>query len=125
MDRSASLPRPRPALPLEALADAARALDGVRRSDLVPGDRLLVSTRNSIYTLTARAGGDFVVSGGWYERQGAGEVTVTIAGCTAGGRALFTEMVAAPGLFLEFGDGTATTRIRRVRRLTAVAGTAR
>ncbi len=122
MDRSGSLPRPRPALQLEALADAARMLDGVRRGDLAPGDRLLVSTRNSIYTLTARAQGDFLVSGGWYERQGAGEVAVAVAGCTAGGRALFTEMVAAPGLFLEFGDGTATTRIRRVRRLAPTTG---
>ena len=44
-------------------------------------------------------------------------------GCTAGGRALFTTLIAAPGLFLELGDGTRTTRIRRVRRIPAGAQT--
>lgn len=102
---------------LEALADAAPSLGGVRRRELEPGARLLVSTRNSIYSLTALADGNFLVSGGWYERNGRCEVALAIAGCTAGGRALFTDLIAAPGLFLEFGDGTATTRIRRVRRL--------
>ncbi len=108
---------PRHGIRLEALADAARALGGVRRGELEPGDRLLVSTRNSIYALTARPDGTFLVSGGWYGRTGRGEVRLAIAGCTAGGRALFTDLVAAPGLFLEFGDGTSTTRIRRIRRL--------
>lgn len=108
---------PRQGIRLEALADAARSLDGVRRRELAAGDRLLVSTRNSIYSLTACADGTFLVSGGWYERSGRSDVPLAIAGCTAGGRALFTDLVAAPGLFLEFADGTSTTRIRRVRRL--------
>ena len=118
MADSGILPRHRfRGIRLEALADAAPSLGGVRRRELEPGARLLVSTRNSIYTLLALADGNFLVSGGWYERNGRSEVTLAVAGCTAGGRALFTDLVAAPGLFLEFGDGTATTRIRRVRRL--------
>ncbi len=33
----------------------------------------------------------------------------------AGGHALFTDHIAAPGLFMEFADGLRTTRIRTVR----------
>jgi hypothetical protein len=44
---------------------------------------------------------------------------VAVNGCTAGGRAIFTGILAAPGLYLELGDGTVTTRIRRVRRISA------
>jgi hypothetical protein len=119
--RTETLPPGRPprpaALPLDALVAASGELDGVRRRDLAAGDRLVVSTRNSIYSLVARADGRFVVSGGWFERHGGGARTLAVNGCTAGGHALLTDLVAAPGLFLEFGDGTKTTRIRRVRLL--------
>lgn len=113
------LPQPREAISIDDLASAAGVVGGVRRKDLGAGDRVIVSTRNSVYLLTARSDGAFDVSGGWFEREGAGTATVEVAGCTAGGHAIFTEHVAAPGLFLEFGDGLRTTRIRTVRRLTA------
>jgi hypothetical protein len=85
------------ARPLELLTEAADRLDGVRRGELGPGDRLLVATRNSIYALTARADGRFEARGGWFERAG--------------------KSPAETGLFLEFDDGTRTTRIQRVRLL--------
>ena len=59
------------------------------------------------------------VGGGWFEREGRGSATVEILGCTAGGHALFTDHIAAPGLFMEFGDGLRTTRIRTVRAIRA------
>ena len=105
-------------LPIERLARAAEKLGGVRRTDLHPGDRVIVSTKNSVYSLTARADGTFLVSGGWYELQGLGPTRTEVRGCTAGGNALLTEHIAAPGLFLEFEDGLRTTRIRTVRRIT-------
>jgi len=114
----------RPAVALGDLTSAAEALAGIRRSDLAPGDRLLVSTKNSIYSLVARADGRFDISGGRFARDpqgGDGTQTLEVHGCTAGGHALFTRIVAAPGLFLELGDGTRTTRIRRVRRISAGA----
>ncbi len=103
--------------PLELLTEAADRLDGVRRGELGPGDRLLVATRNSIYALTAREDGRFEARGGWFERSGTSPAEIGVVGCTAGGSALFTRIVAAPGLFLEFDDGTRTTRIQRVRLL--------
>ncbi len=107
----------RAALPLATLAAAADRIAGVRRAELSAGDRLLVATRNSIYILTSLADGLFQISGGFFERQGRAAVRLAVAGCTAGGRALFRDIIAAPGLFLEFSDGTHTTRIRHVRRL--------
>ena len=108
---------PRTGRVLQTLAAAAGAIVGIRRCDLEPGDRLVVATRNSIYQLVAAADGRFTVSGGWFERQGLGQQRVAVAGCTAGGRALFTDLLAAPGMFLEFGNGAVTTRILHVRRL--------
>lgn len=111
--------RPLKAIPIDDLAQAADHFGGVRRRDLERGDRVIISTKNSVYSLTARADGSFDVSGGWFEREGSGSATVEVLGCTAGGHALFTEHIAAPGLFLEFGDGLRTTRIRTVRAIPA------
>ena len=111
--------QPLKAIPIDDLAEAAGVVGGVRRQELESRDRVIVSTKNSVYSLTARADGSFDVSGGWFEREGEGTVTVEILGCTAGGHALFTDHIAAPGLFMEFADGLRTTRIRTVRRIPA------
>jgi hypothetical protein len=114
--------RPLKAIPIDDLAEAAGVVGGVKRNDVEAGDRIIVSTKNSVYWLTARAGGSFDVSGGWFERQGEGTVEVEVLGCTAGGHALFSDHIAAPGLFMEFADGLRTTRIRTVRRIRAGGG---
>lgn len=114
--------KPLKAIPIDDLAEAAGVVGGVHRKDLESGDRVIVSTKNSVYSLTARADGSFDVSGGWFEREGEGAVTAEVLGCTAGGHALFTDHIAAPGLFMEFADGLRTTRIRTVRRIPASGG---
>ena len=111
--------KPLEAIPIDNLAEAAGVVGGVRRQDIEIGDRIIVSTKNSVYSLTARADGSFEVSGGWFEREGKGAARVEILGCTAGGHALFSDHIAAPGLFMEFADGLRTTRIRTVRRIVA------
>jgi hypothetical protein len=111
--------RKRKAIPLDGLTEAADLVDGVRRRELDPGDRVVISTKNSVYSLTARADGSFDVSGGWFEREGVGATRVEIRGCTAGGHAIFTDHIAARGLFMEFADGLRTTRIKSVRRIPA------
>lgn len=112
-----SVPRALPFLGLDDLARAADRLEGVRRAELATGDRVLVATRNSVYALERLADGEFRVAGGFFLRTRGGPVKLAVSGCTAGGRALFVDLVAAPGLFLEFADGTRTTRILDVRRL--------
>ena len=105
----------RKAIPLDGLTEAAELVDGVKRRDLDPGDRVIISTKNSVYALTAVADGWFEVSGGWFEREGEGETRVEIRGCTAGGHAIFTDHIAARGSSWSSLTGLRTTRIKSVR----------
>lgn len=107
--------RNRRAITLDNLAEAAELVDAVKRRALDPGDRVIISTKNSVYSLTARSDGSFTACGGWFEREGEGESRVEVRGCTAGGHAIFTDHIAARGLFMEFEDGLRTTRIKSVR----------
>jgi hypothetical protein len=100
---------------LDALARNLSRIGGVRRDEIQSGDRIVVSTRNSIYSIRPQEDGTYEVAGGWFDRSGAGPARIRIHGCTAGGSALLKDYVAAPGLFLEFGNCVKTTRIRTVR----------
>ena len=100
---------------LESRVESARTLEAVRKADLRSGDWVLVTTRNSVYLLCVLDDGRYSVSGGWFDRQGRSPQTITINGCTWGGSAIKSDVVAARGLFLEFGNRVVTTRIRDVR----------
>lgn len=100
-----------------ALAQQAGKTQAVRRTDLRPGDCVLVTTRNSVYSLFFLGDGLFEVAGGYFDRKVGGPVTIAINGCTWGGRAIHSELVAARGLFLEFGNQVITTRIQKVQLL--------
>lgn len=99
---------------LESLASCAACVDGVRAGDVQPGDWVIVRTKNSTYSLLAHDDGTFEATGGWFSRERSG-ARLRVAGCTWGGSALFTRMIAAPGMFLEFANNVRTTRIRDVR----------
>lgn len=86
----------------------------VRRRDLQCGDWLVVRTRNSVYTLLALEHDRFAVSGGWFDQQKVSPSRTTVTGCTWGGSAINQDIVASPGLCLEFGNRVMTSRIRRV-----------
>lgn len=102
---------------LSAIAESTPDWPAVtRKQDLRLGDRVVVTTKNSVYWLDSLGGDLFYVSGGWFERAAAAaERLVTVNGCTFGGTVICTDIVAAPGLFLEFGNLVSTTRIRDVR----------
>ena len=103
---------------LDRLAARAPEIRGVSKEDVRSGDWLVIRTRNSTYTLAALDDGRYAAAGGWFARQeAAGETAVTVTGCTWGGRAILTSMVAAPGMFLEFDNGVRTTRISEVRHI--------
>jgi len=101
-----------------ALTDLVREverLQGVEKAELKYGDLVLVRTRNSSYAIFCLGDGRYRVSGGWFDRMGASPTTTTINGCTWGGSAIKTDLVAGRGLFLEFGNRVLTTRIQQVQ----------
>ena len=99
----------------------ARSLDEVRKKDLHVGDRVLVTTRNSVYKIWVLDDGVYRVSGGWFDLQCIAPHRMAINGCTWGGSAIKQDIIAAPGLRLEFGNRVLTTRIREVRVILAEA----
>ena len=100
---------------LRAMVDHSDRLDEVRKSDLRSGECVLVTTRNSVYSIYVLGNGFYSVSGGWFDLQGLSPATTAVNGCTWGGSAIKSDIVAACGLHLEFGNQITTTRIREVR----------
>ena len=100
---------------LDSLSEYARTIEGIWAEDVEVGDRLVVHTQNSMYVLTALPSGVFRVSGGWFSAQGLEDLEVRIAGCTWGGRAILTRLIAAPGMCIEFDNTVQTTSVREVR----------
>ena len=96
---------------LDAIVDHTERLNAVYKSDLELGDRLLVTTRNSVYSIHVLQEGLYSVSGGWFDHRGLSPSKVEITGCTWGGRAVKLDIVAACGLHLEFGNQVVTSRI--------------
>ncbi len=106
---------------LEARVEQSSQLEFIRKRDLQCGDWVLVTTRNSIYAICVLGDGLYSVSGGWFDRHGMSPLKITINGCTWGGSAIKHDVVAACGLFLEFGNHVMTTRIQQVRVIPAGA----
>lgn len=101
--------------PIDRLADEADRISGIRKGDLGRGDWVLVTTKNSTYSICFLGADQYAVTGGWFDREGLSPQVTTISGCSWGGSAIKTDLVAAPGLFLGFGNSIVTTRIRNVQ----------
>lgn len=100
---------------LEKIVDGAVHLKQVRRDDLEFGDLILITTRNSDYSVYVLDNNRYVVSGGWFARKGRSPMQVSITGCTWGGSIIKVDTLAACGLRLEFGNRVITTTIRKVQ----------
>jgi len=102
---------------LRKIVDDATHLNAVTKAQLDFGDRVQVTTRNSVYVIDVLEDGSYLISGGWIALQGKSGMKTTIAGCTWGGAVLKSDIVAASGLHLEFGQGIVTSTIRKVKIL--------
>ena len=103
-----------PARTLSAIVDHSQQIDPVKKKDLRNGDCVVVKTRNSTYSICVVGPDLYTVSGGWFDQQSAAPLTLAVNGCTWGGSAIKSDILAAPGLFLEFGNRVRTTRIQQV-----------
>lgn len=100
---------------LDRIVAHAQQIEGIWAQEVEAGDWVVVRTRNSVYSLAALGDGTFHVAGGWFTAEGCENVRVKIIGCTWGGSAIHTALVAAPGMCVEFDNGVRTTRIREAR----------
>ncbi len=108
-------PTPAEGQSLDRIAAHAQEVESVRRGHLSWGDWLVVTTRNSTYTLCVLDDHTYAVSGGWFDRQSSCPTEIGVNGCTWGGTAIQQDVLAARGRFLEFGNRVVTTRIESVR----------
>ena len=99
---------------LETIVDHSLRMRGVRKTDLNPGDRVFVKTRNSLYEIHVLGNEMYSVSGGWFDKKGLSPMTTRITGCTWGGSAVKVDIVAACGLCLEFDNRLITSTIQKV-----------
>lgn len=99
---------------LDKILASAEHLKQVNRSDLRQGDRLLLFTRNSCYSLLVLEDNGFLVSGGWFDRKRMSPVKTTVTGCSWGGSVIKVDIVAACGLSMEFGNRLVTSAIQKI-----------
>ncbi len=99
---------------LGAIVQQTDQLEAIRKNDLRFGDRVVVTTCNSTYTIHVLKNGKYVITGGWVDKEGLSPMTTNINGCTWGGSAIKVDIVAACGLHLEFGNRVVTSPIQNV-----------
>jgi len=55
---------------LEKIVESTTHLKQVRKADLQYGDLLLITTRNSVYSVRVLDNNLYLVSGGWFDHKG-------------------------------------------------------
>ena len=99
---------------LSAMVKSSNSLKEICKSDLTEGDWIFVKTCNSLYSIQVGKDGIYSVAGGWFDRNGVSRMPMTIRGCTWGGSAIKTTVIAACGLRLEFGNRLVTSPIQGI-----------
>jgi len=99
---------------LDRIIDRAVDIDQIRKEELRFGDLVLIVTENSTYSVYVLQDDFYLVSGGWFDRNGLSPAKVSINGYTWGGNIIKINTLAACGLYVEFSNGLVTSRIQRV-----------
>lgn len=99
---------------LDKIVESSLVLQQVRKEDLQFGDMVLITTRNSLYSIYVLDTENYLVSGGWFDRKGLSPIKASVTGCTWGGSIIKVDTLAACGLRLEFGNRVLTTTIQKV-----------
>jgi hypothetical protein len=99
---------------LNNLSDISETLLQVYKNKLEEGDQIYLKTLNSLYIIKVVENGEFLVSGGWFDMQKLSPHKINIRGCTWGGTAIKTDIIAAPGLCIEFSNNLITSKVNKV-----------
>jgi len=99
---------------LKNIVEQSDNLKEIKKKDLCPGDEIKLRTRNSLYTIKVDKDDSYIVSGGWFDKMAMSPVKTKINGCTWGGSIIKTDIIAACGLLLEFGNRILTSTIQEI-----------
>jgi hypothetical protein len=99
---------------LKNLTDTSDKLIQVYKYKLEKGDQVYIKTLNSVYIIKVVNNNEYLVSGGWFDKQNLSPYKINIRGCTWGGTAIKTDIIAATGLCIEFSNNLITSRIHNV-----------
>jgi hypothetical protein len=99
---------------LSNIVEDCKNLEQVYKSDLKFGDKIILETINSVYSISVLDSQYYMVSGGWFDKNKLSSAFITIRGCTWGGSIIKTDIVAACGLHVEFGNKVVTSRIKKI-----------
>ena len=105
---------PHQGISLDHLLEHLPQIKKIQRADLRFADRVVVQTQNSQYDLLVVGDGEYLISGGWFDRERLSPYRVRINGCTWGGSIIWKDVVAAPGMCIEFNNRVITSPVRRV-----------
>ncbi len=99
---------------LSNIIDQSKYLNQLYKSRLKEGDQVILKALNSVYFISVLDDGKYIVSGGWFDKNNLAPVKTTIHGCTWGGSIIKTDIIAACGLHLEFGNKVVTSKIKKI-----------
>ncbi len=99
---------------LNNLAETMGEFPQLYKHKLEYGDQVHLKTANSVYIIKVINTGEYLVSGGWFDSQKLSPYKINIRGCTWGGSAIKTDIIAAPGLCIEFSNNLITSKINKV-----------
>ena len=100
----------------------SQARDQIHKSNLKAGDTIILKTNNSVYFVKVQEQEQYLVSGGWFDKNNLSPATTTINGCTWGGSIIKNNIIAACGLHLEFGNKIVTSRINKIFHISSFRG---
>lgn len=99
---------------LSVIVEKSQNLEQIYKSALRFGDQVILETSNSVYKIRVLDNQQYIVSGGWFDRNKLSSVKTTIRGCTWGGSIIKNDIIAACGLHLEFGNKVVTSKIKKI-----------
>ena len=85
------------------------------KSDVLPGDRIIVETRNSEYHLQVLSDNLFAITGGWFGEDEPSRLSIVY--CTRTDSFINTELIAGVGMQIRFSNDLSTSQVVRIRVL--------
>jgi len=96
------------------IVQESQNLSQIYKNRLRVGDQIILKTNNSVYMIKVLDNEQYIVSGGWFDKNNLPPTKTTIHGCTWGGSIIKTDIIAACGLHLEFGNKIVTSKIKKI-----------